>query len=243
MEHARFLAFLCAEGSLLSDVARGDLQREVPSCPGWTVRDAVQHLAQVYEHKIACIGLAGDKPGPWPPPEWPEDRDPIAWLDDARRRLADTLRTTDPAAPSWTWWPEDQTAGFWARRMAHETAIHRVDVQLAFGSPTPVAEDLALDGIEELLDLMLAGDWTDLPQPELTGEVTLTTTQRSWSVKMTPERVTIADGPAPAHATIEAEPSPLLLWLYGRAGDEAVAASGERDVVGRLRQRAALATQ
>ena len=127
--------------------------------------------------------------------------------------------------------------------MAHETAIHRVDVQLAFGSPTPVAEDLALDGIEELLDLMLAGDWTDLPQPELTGEVTLTTTQRSWSVKMTPERVTIADGPAPAHATIEAEPSPLLLWLYGRAGDEAVAASGERDVVGRLRQRAALATQ
>ena len=43
----------------------------------------------------------------------------------------------DPAAPSWTWWPDDQTAGFWLRRMAQETAVHRVDVELPLGATTP----------------------------------------------------------------------------------------------------------
>ena len=68
-----------------------------------------------------------------------------------------------------TWWPPDQTVGFWLRRMAHETSIHRRDVESAVGAETPVAPDLAVDGIDEVLALMLAGDWSDEVVPEASG--------------------------------------------------------------------------
>ena len=53
--------------------------------------------------------------------------------------------------------------------MAHETSIHRRDVESAVGATTPVAADLAVDGIDEVLALMLAGDWSDEVVPEASG--------------------------------------------------------------------------
>src|SRR5690606_4655181 len=42
---------------------------------------------------------------------------------------------------------------FWVRRQAHETAIHRVDVESARGDEvSPVGEAFAVDGIDELLN-------------------------------------------------------------------------------------------
>jgi hypothetical protein len=46
-----------------------------------------------------------------------------------------------------------------------------------------------------------------------------------------------------AEATVAAEPSPLLLWLYGRAPDDVVTLSGDAETARRLRKRLALATQ
>ena len=165
-----YLETLEADSRLLAEAAARDLTAAVPCCPGWTVRDAVEHVAEVYEHKLAAIERGGERPEPWPP-AWPADRDPLDWFADARERLLDTLTRTDPAAPSWTWWPPDQTAGFWLRRMAQETAVHRVDVEAATGAAAPVDAALALDGIDEVLELMLAGDWASDPQPDLTGTV------------------------------------------------------------------------
>src|SRR6266700_2763359 len=42
-------------------------------------------------------------------------------------------------------------------RMAQETVIHRIDAELAAGLPvTPVPDDLAADGVDEVLKRMLA---------------------------------------------------------------------------------------
>lgn len=239
MERTTYLEHLSSDGALLRAAAARDLSAAVPSCPEWSVRDLVRHTAQVYEHKIACIRLGGARPDPWPP-AWPPDAETLDWFDDAHRRVLDVLRTTDPAAPSWTWLPEDQTAGFWVRRMALETAVHRVDAELAVGSPTPVDRELAVDGIDELLLLMLAGDWTGDEQPDLTGTVAVVTPDRRWTVRMAEDRVDVDESEA-ADATVSAEPSPMLLWLYGRAGDDVVTVSG--DGASRLRRRIALATQ
>ena len=43
--------------------------------------------------------------------------------------------------------------------MALEAAVHRYDAELAHRDPTPVADDLAVDGIDEVLRVMLAGPW------------------------------------------------------------------------------------
>ena len=53
----------------------------------------------------------------------------------------------------WTWTP-DHTVGFWSRRMAHEVAVHRWDAQGAAGDPSPIERELAVDGIQEVFDLM-----------------------------------------------------------------------------------------
>ena len=240
MERAGFLEALGVEGARLRAAALRGLDAPVPSCAGWVVRDVVTHVAEVYEHKLRCVELAGPAPDPWPP-AWPADRDPVEWYDDALARLLDVLRSTPPGAPSWTWLPEDQTAGFWARRMAHETAVHRVDAELAHGEAAPVEAELALDGVDEVLTLMLADDWTGYEEPELTGVVTVEAGGRSWTADMRAERVDVVAGAGPAAATVTADPSRLLLWLWGRADD--VRVEGDPDAADRLRRRLALATQ
>jgi uncharacterized protein (TIGR03083 family) len=149
------------------------------------VGDTVSHIAEAYEHKIACIRLCSTAPDPWPPP-WPSDQDRLAWFGDAHQRLLNVLKTVDPAAPSWTWWPPDQTAGFWVRRMAQETAIHRVDGQGASGGVTSVDAELAIDGIDELLLMMVAGDWSDDVQPGSVGTTVAEAGNRVWQIAMTP---------------------------------------------------------
>lgn len=242
MDTERYLTLLAADGSLLADTAGHDLTAAVPPCPGWAVHDVVTHTAEVYEHKLACIALRA-APDPWPP-AWPTDRDPLAWFDDAHRRLLDVLRSTDPATPAYTWWPPDQTVGFWVRRMAQETAVHRVDVQSAVGAATPVDPELATDGVDEVLTLMLAGDWSDQPTDIGAGRrVEVATGGRSWVVSLQPELVEVEPaGDAEADAGVSGEPSDVLLWLWGRGGEDTVTFTGERAAARALRERLALAT-
>ncbi len=243
MDTGRYLDLLRTDGDLLAAAARRDLDAEVPPCPGWRVRDVVEHTAEVYEHKLACIELSA-KPDPWPP-AWPADRDPVEWFTDAHRRLLDVLTASGPVTPAYTWWPPDQTVGFWMRRMAQETAVHRVDVQSAAGAVTPVDDELAADGVDEVLDLMFAGDWSE-EALEFTGageRIAIGTAGRSWSVTLQEREVTVADGAAQdADAAISGAPSDVLLWLWGRAPDSAVGITGDPAAVRLLRRWLATAT-
>ena len=58
------------------------------------------------------------------------------------------FRVHEPTDPSPTWWPDDQTVGFWARRMAHETAIS--DVEVEYGAVMAVMDALRQAGIEDI---------------------------------------------------------------------------------------------
>lgn len=242
MDLQEYLRLLRSDGELLSSTAATNLLAAVPPCPGWTVTDVVTHTATVYEHKIECIRLGGPRPDPWPP-VGPPDRDPLAWFGDAHQRLLSVLESVAPNAPSWTWFPPDQTAGFWFRRMAQETAVHRVDVQSAVPDVTPVDAELAVDGIDEVLNLMLAGDWSDEPQPGSRGDVTVATGGRAWTVRISPDEVEVVDGEADTSAGVTGAPSDVLLWLWGRLPDSAVTTVGDVTHVRTLRDRLALATQ
>jgi len=243
METERFLALLRTDGDLLADVARRELDAEVPPCPGWRVRDVVNHTAEVYEHKLACIELKA-KPEPWPP-QWPADRDPLDWFADAQGRLLAVLTSTDPQTPAYTWWPDNQTVGFWVRRMAQETAVHRVDVQSAFDAVTQVDAELAVDGVDEVLTLMLAGDWSDEPVERVgDGErIEVKPGGQRWVVILNANSIEVAspDGAA-VDGTVRGAPSDVLLWLWGRAGDDAVDLGGDLAAIRLLRERLAWAT-
>jgi len=74
------------------------------------------------------------------------------WLIEAAARLADTLRGTGPDTKVWTPVP-GATAEFCARRFAHETAVHRADATLAIGAEFRLGQDVALDAIDEWMEL------------------------------------------------------------------------------------------
>lgn len=257
---ARYLEFVRADADLLADTAeRIDLDLGVPPCPGWTVRDAVLHTAQVYLHKISCTQF-GVMPKPWPPEPWPPATavaDPIGFFRRTTGELLTELASRDPDSPSATWWPEDQTVGFWCRRMAHETAVHRVDVQSAASVVTPVDADLALDGVDEVLELMFSGDWSDVTPEEWEGvdpmagvnrPIDLVVGERRWRVTMRAdanEVLGLSGEPivgGDADAAVSAGASDLLLWAWGRVPDSRVAVSGDAELVKALRDRLALAT-
>ena len=237
----RYRELLALDAARLRAMAPVALDRPVPDCPGWTGADAVRHTAQVYLHKVETI-RQGDWPDPWPP-EGIEAAEPLALYDDAWRQLVEAFDARDPEGPSRTWWPEDQTVGFWVRRMAHETSVHRHDVERAAGQPTPVAADLAVDGIDEVLALFLEGDWGNYPVESASGaRVVVSSGGHDWEVTLRPDRVDVARASSgQASATVAGEPSEVLLWLWGRGPRPTV--DGDEAVVTELRERLAQATQ
>ena len=239
-----YLELLRTEAARLREVAALGLGAQVPSCPGWTVGDVVEHTAVVYLHKVACTRL-GRPPEPWPPAEV-EGREPRELFDEAVPELLTLFETSDPEDASHTWWDPDQSVGFWMRRMALETAVHRVDLELAYGVPTPVDADLALDGIDELLVMMLAGDeWAEHGTAEpVDAVIRVTSAGRSWTVALDAKAVSVdrsADGAVAVEVT--GDPSVLFLWLWGRSGAESLAMTGDEGAAAAFRRRLAEATQ
>jgi len=137
--------------------------------------------------------------------------------------------------------------------MAQETVIHRIDAEQAAGLPvTVVPDDLAVDGVDEVLRRFLGYDVPGLGQLEgghLAGDggddaVTLMAGRAAWTVRPSPREVVVEDGAAESpRVMIQAAPDPMLRWLWGRAGDEAVRLTGEQAWAGYLRRMLAATTQ
>jgi hypothetical protein len=120
----------------------------------------------------------------------------------------------------------EKVAASWARRQAHELTVHRMDLEAAAGVPhAPVPPDLAADGVDELLAVVVPR-WAHtepLARARGTVAVTATDTGRSWSVRVDHGRVGIGperSGSEDAHLSGSA--TQLLLRLWGRPADVVV---------------------
>ena len=256
MEPARYLDCLADDYALLrSAAASASLEDAVPSCPGWTVADLVTHVGEVYLHKATV--MREDKwPEPWPPEEL-AGAAPLAVLDRGYRELTAEFAARSPGEPSLTWYGPDQSVAFWIRRMAQETVVHRMDAQLAAGMPvTPTPDDLAVDGVDEVLKRFLgygSAQWPDeyatvrgghLAGGEGTDAIIVTAGHTSGAVRPAPASVTVTDGRAGrARAEIIAGPDAVLRWLWGRAGDDAVSVTGDPEWAAYLRRLLAAVTR
>jgi uncharacterized protein (TIGR03083 family) len=224
--------------------AERDLTAPVPTCPGWTVGDLVEHVADAYQHKIASIQL-GRRPQPWPPDFG--EHEPLSFARSSLAEMLAELGGRDPESPTYTWYPPDQSVHFWCRRMAHETIVHRVDVQLAFDDDvTPVVDELALDGVDELLDIFLVWSVGEDPDEHIGGAgqtVAIRTGDHVWRVTLEPETIRLERAPGPADMTVSAEPSELMLWLWRRRPTSAVTVEGDAELVPLFRELLDRATQ
>jgi uncharacterized protein (TIGR03083 family) len=241
---ADYLAAYDADGAALLG-ASTDLTADVPGCPGWVVRDLLSHVIGVYRHKIAALDLGAA----------PEQRDEgwgaLAPDDDPRQVLREAhaaLRSrldVDAATPAWSWWPGEQTVGFWQRRMAHETAVHRWDADSAavgVADAGPIDGALAVDGIDELLGWM-TWPWDDAQDEARGQQVMVSTDEIAWTITLEPTRLIVVPGASEsAVALVAGEPSALLLHLWGRPSASEVATGGDVVALRLLRERIDMAT-
>lgn len=243
MEPAQMLAQLTADAAGLRAAAR-DLDPAVPTCPGWTVRDAVEHTAVVYAHKSAVLDGSIATMTEWPPPEL-DRSNPLELFDEQLHRLVEELRRRDPQATVWTWFEADQTVAFWVRRMMHETVIHRADVESAFGPLSSVPPEVAVDGIDELVERFLCyWDEEYAAAPGHGERVVISTDGVAWTVTLRPDGARFERGSSDdADARISGEPSDLLLALWNRLPYDAVTASGDPAAVAALRAALVATTQ
>lgn len=229
---------------LRTAIAAADPEAKVPSCPDWTTRQLALHVARTYLHKVECI-----RTGVFPRDERSveSESDPVGALDAAYTELAALFDAHRPGDPAATWHGPDQTVGFWIRRMCQETVVHRVDAEQVAGLElAPIPQDVALDGVDEFLDLFIgymSTEWSEhfadvLAQAD-PRPVLVTGGGRSWTLEARPQGVSVrpalaVPGSEPSGAVstqtatrIEGEPDGLLLWLWGRVGDRSVRREGD----------------
>ncbi|MGY3566099.1 maleylpyruvate isomerase family mycothiol-dependent enzyme [Sinomonas sp. RB5] len=147
----RIAALADAFAEAARDAAAQDpgLAQPVAGCPGWTALDLVDHLSGI--HRWAAAALGSERAPRLE--DRPEREAPVEWYRASAAHLVAALRAAGPEAPAWTLW-DGRTAAFWARRQVHELAVHTFDLLEALGraSAWQLPEDLALDGIREVLD-------------------------------------------------------------------------------------------
>ena len=216
---------------LRSNAVVAGLDAEVPTCPGWTVRDLVAHQGLVHRWAAAYIARTG-RPAPDAIVLAEADAAPdlLDWFDEGMVTLLNAVAAAPadldvkfflPDAPP----PRDA----WLRRQVHETSIHAADAMAArLGRPPRgdelwVSPGLAADGVDELLSgfLVKRRPETDLPGPR-SVLFTATDAHRAWWVNLTHDGAltTRVDGEAPeADVTVSGTARELYLtvWNRGRA--------------------------
>ncbi|MEU6679584.1 maleylpyruvate isomerase family mycothiol-dependent enzyme [Streptomyces sp. NPDC046925] len=160
LEYDRYCAEIAEQlGQLRATLAGADLSATVPTCPEWTLGYLARHTggAVRWAERLVATRATGDIPEEDVPGiQGPEGDDPAAldaWLAETAELALKTLSGVSAETSVWSW-AEPQNAGFWARRMTHEVAVHRADAAIAAGVPYEVAPDVAADAIDEWLEIV-----------------------------------------------------------------------------------------
>ena len=258
LSHERYCAELLAETDRFRELLRtGDLAAKVPTCPAWTLSDLARHVGGA--HRWAGVLVATRATGnvedeDVPLGDGPEGNDAAAldaWLAEGVEQTVRALREAGPEAEVWTWSPV-RRARFWARRMTHETAIHRADAALATDAGYELAPEVAADCLEEWLQLCALPEMaaeqaegddplfgsgrsihlhaTDTP-PELNAE---------WVLDLTGDRLVHRRSHEKAAVALRGPLTDLLMVLYRRlpADSDRVEVLGDRALLDLWLERA-----
>ncbi len=226
------------EGRLLVEVARGaDVAAPVPTCPDWRLADLLAHIGFVHRWATRYVATAVTEMVDEPDEATilataPPEGERCDWVAQGHAALVRALGAAPADLACWTFLAAPSPLAMWARRQAHETAVHRVDAELAAGrAPTPVDPELAADGIDELLiaffgrpprrrhevpggTVTLGLEVSDLPggaggsdRPERSDR---------WTVQVTDRGVQTRRGSGPSDLAVRGRASDLYLLLWHR---------------------------
>jgi uncharacterized protein (TIGR03083 family) len=242
VDYNQYCDQLVAQAALLNDYLAGaDLSTPVPSCPGWNVGQLVRHVGGAHR-EAEYVVRHGQAPGDddFRDPTHFTDSDPEklgAWLVEGAQELAAALRVAGPdravATPV-----ADQSTKFIARRMTHETAMHRADAALALGLEYALETEVARDTLDEWMELgalplhFEVHPWMrELLGPGRTLHFHATDTDAEWLVDLTGDRIVWRHAHAKAAVAARGTVLDLLLVIYKRRPVETVEVIGDADLL------------
>ena len=211
MDKNAYLARIDEDGRAALAAVASAPDARVVACPDWSNTELGGHLRMVWG--FVATQLAAAEPGH---PTRPEPDDDSS-TEEVLAGLVDRLGSTDDGAPAWNWTP-NLTAGFWVRRMAHETAVHRWDAEDATGSTSPIHGDLAPDTVQEAIDVALQFRRTGSVESWPEGSIHLHRTDGpgEWLLVPGDDGLTVTLEHAKGDVAVAGTASDLALWLWGR---------------------------
>lgn len=256
-----FIGSIRNESNRFHDLIVGNnLSLSVPSCPGWTLADLVWHLTEVQNFWAQITGDLLSDPAEVEQLSRPDDDGLEAMFSSCSLRLVEALASRDPSDHCWSWDENGKSVGWVRRRQAHEALIHRVDAELAAGLKSEVDNELASDGVAEILEVMLDSssipDWATFEHDGTSASITVVDTGVNWWMRfgrfigVGPESgkahdlpaIQLGDGGGPADVAISGSPADLDLWLWGRGSANNLVVSGDGSLADKLRATAADST-
>jgi uncharacterized protein (TIGR03083 family) len=223
----------------------------VPTTPGWTVADLVEHVgqtqnwvAEIIERRIADPTQLPTEMAvlPTDPGEWP------AWLSTSAQRVASAFSDDAFDAPVFNAAGDERSgARFWLSSVLNESVVHGFDAENAAGRPADVDADVAAALVSNHLAMLTSPTW-EMQRPESahairgTGQtLQLLATDTAddagaWFVERRPDGATWRPGTRPADVTVTGPAQSLLLTLTRRlpftdreAAD--ISVDGDTDIV------------
>jgi uncharacterized protein (TIGR03083 family) len=252
LSHDWFIDRALDEIDRLAWIADGaDPGEPVPTCPGWNMAKLVKHTGSVHRWVTEIVSTrSSDRvdirsldlglPG--------KESDYAGWLADGAEPLAGALRDAGPDTPVWAWGASN-VSGWWARRMLHETTMHRADVEITVGETPQVDPVTAADGIDEFLTNLPTATrakdkLADLPAGESLHLHATDDDNGEWLIRFTgePGGIEWERGHAKATTAVRAPAADLLLFTCGRvrASDERFTVFGKESVLAAWQEKTTL---
>jgi uncharacterized protein (TIGR03083 family) len=225
------------------------LAHPVPTCPDWTFKQLATHVGR--GHRWAAEIVAARSAENIPMRDVPDGRFPgdpalrAEWINAGASRVIDAVREAG-TEPVWTL-TGIGPASYWARRRAHEVAVHLADAQFAIGHGNAMAADLAADAIDEWLGLIAAGtvgttDAVRARPAAVRGDGETLHFHATddgldgsgeWLVRRVPSGIVVEAGHAKADVAMRGPAASLLFVLVRRVPlkDEAVEVHGDRSLL------------
>ena len=208
---------------------------DVPSCPGWTLRDLAWHVGGVWNFwgRVVAEGVTSvDVLRSWEESPRPSDAFLVDWVMAAHTSLFSALADAEPDQEVWTWTGANRDARWVERRMTQETSVHRWDASNAVALPYDIPVAVAADGVDEYLtwfagrgataDATPVGGTVHLHCTDTAAHVAEGADDRSavggeWFVSdLTPAGATFTREHRKGDVAIRGRAADLVLWLWKR---------------------------
>ena len=236
MEPAEHLDVLRRGADALLAASAGALERPVPGCPEWTIADLVGHVGTTWGW-AAEIVTTGQRATRTPEPPAGSETALLGWARERADLVLAALGAADPDADCWTF-GLPRSRRFWFRRQALETTLHARDAQEASGPPAPVDPEVAADGVDEYVTVMIPR-WVSRRPEGWDGQTVhlhRTDGDGEWLVRLGPDGTAqVERSHGKGDLAVRGPAEALWLWTCNRAGldEQSVEVFGDRDLAAR----------